>query len=185
MVNNMLNAPFSPKDHIRAIPDFPKKGILFYDISTLLADAKAWRLTIDYMRELIAPLKPDFLVGIDARGFLLAAPLAYSMGLGSVMVRKKGKLPGNVIEHAYALEYGENIIAIQQDAFKSHDKQHPPRVVVLDDLLATGGTCLAAIELCQKAGADVVGAGFIIELNFLKARTKFHVPIISLAGYDE
>ncbi len=125
------------------------------------------------------PDKPDLLVGIDARGFLLAAPLAIALNTGFVMVRKQGKLPGKTIPHHYTLEYGSNTIEIQQDAIAKGQ-----RVVVLDDLLATGGTAQAAINLCQQVGATVTRAAFIIELNFLHAREKLGVPVTSLVGYD-
>ena len=167
------------KQHIRGIPDFPKPGILFYDISTLLAHPVAWRTAIDRLAEEIMPDKPDMLVGIDARGFLLAAPLALALGTGFIMVRKPGKLPGATIPYSYTLEYGSNTIEIQKDAL-----QPGQRVVVLDDLLATGGTAQAAIKLCQQVGATVTRAAFIIELNFLKGREKLGVPATSLVSYD-
>ena len=166
------------KQHIRAIPDFPKPGILFYDIATLLAHPVAWRTAIDRLAEEIMPSKPDLLVGIDARGFLLAAPLAIALNTGFVMVRKKGKLPGKTIPYDYSLEYGTNTIEIQHDAVKPGQ-----RVIILDDLLATGGTAQAAIKLCQQVGATVIGAAFIIELDFLHCREKLAVPVTSLLRY--
>lgn len=168
------------KDHIRGIPDFPKPGILFYDIATLLSHPVAWRTAIDRLAETLKADKPDLLVGIDARGFLLAAPLALALNIGFVMVRKKGKLPGKTIPYSYTLEYGSNTIEIQHDAVTSGQ-----RVVVLDDLLATGGTADAAIKLCQQVGAHVVRAAFIIELNFLHGRNKLGVPVTSLVSYDD
>ena len=173
-------APIDLKQHIRGVPDFPKPGILFYDISTLLAHAAAWRATIDRLTELLRPYKPDVLAGIQSRGFLLAAPLALELELGFIMVRKKGKLPGEVIGHSYELEYGEDHVEIQTDAV-----QPGQRVVLLDDLLATGGTLEAAIALLQKVGADVVAAACIIELGFLGGRDRISVPIHSLVNYDE
>ncbi len=167
------------KDHIRSIPDFPKPGILFYDISTLLANAAAWRHCVDELAEAVAPHKPDMLVGIESRGFLTAAPLALKLGCGFMMVRKKGKLPGETIRHTYDLEYGTDTIEIQSDAVT--DGQ---RLVVLDDLLATGGTAAAAITLLRGVGADVRAAVFIVELNFLNGRDKLDLPITSLVGYD-
>ena len=166
------------KQHIRSVPDFPKPGILFYDISTLLAHPAAWRAAIDRLAEEIKPDKPDLLVGIDARGFLLAAPLAIALNTGFVMVRKKGKLPGKTVSHDYSLEYGANSIEIQQDAVKPGQ-----RVVILDDLLATGGTAQAAIKLCQQVGAAVTRAAFIIELDFLNGRAKLDAPVTSLLRY--
>lgn len=167
------------KDHIRQIPDFPKPGILFYDISTLLAHPPAWRATIERMERLVAPWRPTVLAGIESRGFLVAAPLALAMGLGFVMVRKKGKLPGRTIPHTYALEYGTDTIEVQEDAVAKGD-----RVVVLDDLLATGGTMAAAGELFTKIGAEVVGAATIIELTFLNGRARLKVPYATLLAYD-
>ena len=168
------------KDHIRQVPDFPTPGILFYDISTLLAHADAWQATVDRLADRIRPLRPDTLVGIESRGFLVAAPLALHLGLGFVMVRKRGKLPGETVPYSYDLEYGTDTIEIQADGL--HKGQ---RVVVLDDLLATGGTMAAAIELCRRVGADVVGAACIIELTFLAGRSKLDVPMHTLIAYDE
>ena len=141
------------KDHIRQIPDFPKPGILFYDISTLLQHAEAWQATVERMAEAVAEHQPERLIGIESRGFLVAAPLAMRLGCGFTMVRKKDKLPGNTITHTYDLEYGTDTVEIQEDA--AHPGQ---RVVILDDLLATGGTMDASIELFGKVGAEVVGA---------------------------
>lgn len=167
------------KDHIRSIPDFPKPGILFYDISTLLAHADAWRETIRRLAEQIEPYRPEVLVGIESRGFLLAAPLALELGLGFVMIRKRGKLPGDIVAHTYDLEYGSDTIEIQADAIAPGQ-----RAVVLDDLLATGGTMAAAVSLLRRVGADVKAAAFVIELNFLEGRNKFDVPVHTLIGYD-
>jgi len=167
------------KDHIRSIPDFPKPGILFYDISTLLANADAWQHCVDELAAAVEPHKPDLLVGIESRGFLTAAPLALKLGCGFMMVRKKGKLPGETIRHTYDLEYGTDTIEIQSDAVT--DGQ---RLVVLDDLLATGGTAAAAVTLLRSVGADVRAAVFIVELNFLNGREKLDLPITSLVGYD-
>jgi adenine phosphoribosyltransferase len=168
------------KDHIRSIPDFPKPGILFYDISTLLAHPNAWAETIDYIAEAIQPWAPTKLIGIESRGFLLAAPLALKLGLGFVMLRKKGKLPGSVESHQYALEYGTDTIEIQSDAVNSND-----RVVILDDLLATGGTMAAAVQLIRNQGATVAGAACVIELTFLDGRSKVPCPLETLITYDE
>jgi adenine phosphoribosyltransferase len=167
------------KDHIRQIPDFPKPGILFYDISTLLAHAQAWHATVDVLAGAIRPHRPDLLVGIESRGFLVAAPLALKLDCGFVMVRKKGKLPGATIPHSYNLEYGTDTVEVQADAVSPGQ-----RVVVLDDLLATGGTMGAAIALLQKVGADVRAAACIIELAFLNGRSKLTVPFFSVVSYD-
>lgn len=167
------------KDHIRSVPDFPKPGILFYDISTLLANAGAWRYTVDKLAEAIRPHKPDLLAGIESRGFLVAAPLALELGVGFIMVRKKGKLPGPTIPHTYGLEYGSDTVEIQRDAV------HPgQRVAVLDDLLATGGTMAAGVELLRRCGADVVAGACIIELTFLRGREKLDIPFTSLITYE-
>jgi len=168
------------KNHIRGIPDFPKPGILFYDISTLLANADAWQFAINELAKEVAPLKPDLLAGIESRGFLLAAPLALELGLGFTMVRKQGKLPGPCVKYEYQLEYGTDILEIQEDAVKPGEK-----IVLLDDLLATGGTMLAATELLRKVGADVIGSACIIELNFLNGRKKLDIPCSTLVDYDE
>lgn len=156
--------------HIRRVPDFPKPGILFYDISTLLAHSGAWRETIDRMAEAIRPLQPDLLAGIESRGFLAAAPLALALGKGFVMVRKRGKLPGRTVSHAYALEYGEDVVEVQDGMIECGQ-----RVVLVDDLLATGGTAAASIELLRKVGAEVPAAAFIIELMGLGGRERLDV----------
>ena len=167
------------KDHIRSIPDFPKPGILFYDISTLLAHPKAWHTTIERLADLIRPHKPDVLAGIESRGFLLAAPLAVALGTGFVMLRKQGKLPGITVRHTYALEYGTDTIEIQADAIEKGK-----RVVLVDDLLATGGTMAAAITLLEQVGAVVPAAACIIELTFLEGRRRLPTPIEALLQYD-
>ena len=167
------------KQHIRHVPDFPKPGILFYDISTLLEHAEAWKETVDRLRVVLAPYKPQKLVGIESRGFLVAAPLAYVLGCGFVMVRKRGKLPGEVIRHEYDLEYGQDVVEIQAEAITPGE-----RVIVLDDLLATGGTLSAAITLLRKVGADVAAAACIIELTFLAGRARLDVPFNALLSYE-
>ncbi len=167
------------KHHIREVPDFPKPGILFYDISTLLAHPGAWRSTVEALGTLVTDMRPDILVGIESRGFLVAAPLALQLNLGFAMVRKPGKLPGATIGHDYDLEYGSDRIELQQGLI-----QPGQRVVVLDDLLATGGTLAASIALLRRVGADVVGAACIIELTFLNGRARLDVPFSSLIAYD-
>jgi adenine phosphoribosyltransferase len=167
------------KDHIRHVPDFPKKGILFYDISTLLAHKDAWRHAVDQLAKAIRPHKPTLLAGIESRGFLVAAPVALELGLGFIMMRKKGKLPGETIRYTYQLEYGTDTIEVQEGAVKPGDT-----VVVLDDLLATGGTMHAAIHLLRLVKAQVAACAFLIELGFLKGREKLDVPVMSLMQYD-
>lgn len=161
--------------HIRTIPDFPKPGILFYDISTLLAHPQAWRHTVDLLAVATRQHEPDLLVGIESRGFLVAAPLALQLGCGFVMVRKKGKLPGATISHTYDLEYGSDTIEVQADAVRPGQ-----RVIVIDDLLATGGTVAATLALLRRLGADVRAAAFIIELDGLGGRAKIDVPVTAL-----
>jgi adenine phosphoribosyltransferase len=167
------------KRHIRSIPDFPKPGILFYDISTLLAHAEAWHATIERLADTLRPYRPDVLAGIESRGFLVAAPLALALGTGFVMLRKQGKLPGTTVRHTYALEYGTDTIEIQQDAV-----QKGARVVLVDDLLATGGTMAAAVTLLDSVGAVVPAAACIIELTFLEGRRRLKVPVETLLQYD-
>jgi adenine phosphoribosyltransferase len=167
------------KQHIRGVPDFPKPGILFYDISTLLAHADAWHETVHRLAKALTPHKPDLLVGIESRGFLVAAPLAFQLNCGFVMVRKKGKLPGSIIPHTYDLEYGSDTIEIQADAVKPGQ-----RVAVVDDLLATGGTLSAAIRLVRLVGGEVASAACIIELAFLNGRARLDVPFTSVVSYD-
>jgi adenine phosphoribosyltransferase len=167
------------KQHIRSIPDFPKPGILFYDISTLLAHPEAWRATVERLAEQVRPQRPDLLVGIESRGFLVAAPLAFAIRGGFAMVRKKGKLPGKTIRYSYDLEYGTDTIEIQEDAISPGQ-----RVVIVDDLLATGGTMQAAVELVRRQGGTVVAGACIIELGFLNGRRRVEVPVTSMVTYD-
>ncbi|MEM7226318.1 MAG: adenine phosphoribosyltransferase [Pseudomonadota bacterium] len=167
------------RNHVRTIPDFPKPGILFYDISTLLIHPGAWRETVRQMSEVVETYQPDLLAGIESRGFLVAAPLALQMGIGFLMVRKAGKLPGKVIPHHYHLEYGSDTVEIQEDAVKPGQ-----RVVVIDDLMATGGTMRAATQLIRNAGGDVRAGACIIELTFLKGRERLGAPLNSLITYD-
>ncbi|HTQ70917.1 MAG TPA: adenine phosphoribosyltransferase [Acidocella sp.] len=167
------------KDHIRGIPDFPKPGILFYDISTLLRHADAWQVAMGRLANRVRIYNPTILAGVESRGFLLAAPLALKLGCGFVMLRKPGKLPGTTVGLDYALEYGTDRIEIQSDAVGKDD-----RVVVVDDLLATGGTMAAGIKLLQNVGAEVVAAAAVIELSFLHGRDRLDVPVETLIQYD-
>ena len=168
------------KAHIRGIPDFPKPGILFYDICTLLRDADAWQVAMGRMARAVRKHQPDLIAGIESRGFLVAAPLALKLGCGFIMVRKRGKLPGETIGLDYALEYGTDRIEVQADAV-----QPGQRVVVVDDLLATGGTMAAAIQLLRNIGAEVPAAAAMIELTFLNGRNRLPVPCETLMAYDD
>jgi adenine phosphoribosyltransferase len=172
--------PIDLKAHIRGIPDFPKPGILFYDISTLLRHGPAWRDAMARLAALIRPHAPDVLAGIESRGFLVAAPLALELGIGFVMLRKPRKLPGLTIGLNYALEYGTDRIEMQADAV-----QKGQRVVLLDDLLATGGTMAAGVSLLRQAGAQVPCTAALIELTFLGGRSRLDAPFESLVAYDE
>jgi adenine phosphoribosyltransferase len=167
------------KEHIRAIPDFPKPGILFYDISTLLAHPGAWQATVEELAAVIRPHQPDLLVGIESRGFLVAAPLAYALGRGFAMVRKKGKLPGKTARFSYDLEYGTDTIEMQEDAISPGQ-----RIIIVDDLIATGGTMQAAIDLVRRQGGEVAGVACIIELAFLNGRQRINAPLTSMVVYD-
>jgi adenine phosphoribosyltransferase len=160
------------KKLIREVPDFPKKGILFYDITTLLKDKTGFRNVIDVLTEHVRPLKPDCVLGIEARGFIFAPALAYNLGAGFVPIRKPKKLPAETERISYELEYGMDTLEMHKDAVKPG-----MRVVIADDLLATGGTALASVRLVEKLGGTVAGVTFVIELEALKGRDR-------LAGYD-
>jgi adenine phosphoribosyltransferase len=154
---------------IREIPDFPKPGILFYDITTLLKDGAAFRESIDLMLEPYKGEKIDIVVGMESRGFIFSAPMAYQLNAGLVPVRKLGKLPAETITVEYALEYGSNTLEIHRDAIQAGQK-----VLIVDDLLATGGTVQGTIELVERLKADVVGLAFLVELDFLKGRDRLN-----------
>ncbi len=157
---------------IRDIPDFPKRGIVFKDIMPLLADPEALRETVEQLAEFAEARKPDVVLGAEARGFILGAALAYRLGCGFVAARKPGKLPWRTVSAKYALEYGFDALELHADAIA-----HGSRVLVHDDLLATGGTARAKVDLVEQLGGQVVGLAFVIELEFLKGREK-------LEGYD-
>ncbi len=170
------------KKHIRGIPNFPKPGILFYDIGTLLAHGPAWEATVGRLANVVRAEKPDVLLGIESRGFLMGAPVAALLGIGFVMVRKKGKLPGQTASYTYDLEYGSDTIEIQEGIL-----QKGQRAVLIDDLLATGGTASAATSLARQMGAVVTRAAFVVELTFLPGRQKLEsmdLPVSSLVTYD-
>ena len=150
---------------IREVPDFPKPGILFYDITTLLKDPTAFKEVIDRMVDQVRGTQIDIVVGMESRGFIFSAPIAYQLGAGFVPVRKLGKLPADTIEVEYALEYGTATLEIHRDAI-----QPGQRVLIVDDLLATGGTVMGTIELVQRLGGEVAGLSFMVELSALKGR---------------
>ena len=155
------------KNYIAAVKDFPKKGILFRDITPLLNDKNALKNTIDKMCLFAKENNTTVVCGPEARGFIFGTPVAYSLGVGFVPIRKPGKLPRKSVSHKYELEYGENILSVHHDAFKKGDK-----VLIVDDLLATGGTILATIKLIESLGANVAGVVCVIELDDLKGREK-------------
>ena len=155
------------KQKIRDIPDFPKKGIVFKDITPLLADGKAFRIAIDQIAAQFSDRNIDLVVGIEARGFIIAAALAYTLQAGTTLIRKPGKLPYRTHRASYALEYGSDALEIHQDALLPGQ-----RILMVDDLLATGGTISAAIELITRLGGNVVGVAFLVELSFLEGRTR-------------
>ena len=167
------------RSHIRDVPDFPKPGIVFKDITPLLAHPQAFRATID---RIVDPFRGrvDMVLGIESRGFIIGAPVAYALGTGVALVRKPGKLPAQTHSASYALEYGTDSLEIHHDAFAP-----PKRILVVDDLLATGGTASAAIELARRCGGEVVACAFVIELAFLGGRRRLaEMEILSLITYD-
>ena len=166
---------------IRDIPDFPKPGIVFRDITTLLSNSHGLRYTIDSLAQKCQEtnLNPDYIVGMESRGFIFGPPLAYQLDAGFVPVRKPGKLPAAVHTVEYQLEYGTDSLEIHQDAL-----QHGSKVLIVDDLIATGGTAKATAELLEKIGSHVVGFAFVVELTALEGRNKLpDLPIISLVDY--
>ncbi len=165
--------------HIRDIPDFPKKGILFKDITTLLNDKGAFRRAINDMAKALKGKKIDYIVAAESRGFIFGSALAYRLNCGFVPVRKPGKLPGKTYCYTYSLEYGKDSLEIHRDAFSSGSK-----ILVLDDLLATGGTALASAKLVEKLKGKVTAIIFLIELTFLKGRNRLKkYPVLSLIKY--
>lgn len=168
------------KEHIRDIPDFPKPGVVFKDITPLLSDVDAFRFTINALADHFAGRPVDKVLGIEARGFITAAPVAYRFGAGFVPVRKAGKLPWQIEQQEYALEYGTDLLEIHRDSVAAGE-----RALIVDDVLATGGTASAAVRLVEKLGGIVVGLAFIIELSFLGGRRKLEgYDTLSLITYD-
>ena len=169
------------KKLIREIPDFPKKGILFYDITTLLKDKKGFATLIDKFSEHYISREVDLVIGMEARGFIFAPALAYRLNAGFVPVRKPGKLPAECVKHDYALEYGTSSLEIHKDAI-----QRGQRVLIVDDLLATGGTAEATARLAEALGGKIAGLGFVVELEFLKGRERLkNYEVMSLLRYDK
>ena len=169
------------KKLIREVPDFPKKGILFYDITTLLKDKLGFATLIDALSEHYLDKDVDLVLGMEARGFIFGPALAYRLNAGFVPVRKPGKLPAATAKVEYDLEYGSNTLEIHKDAI-----QKGQRVIIVDDLLATGGTAAATVELAKSLGADIAGLGFVVELDFLKGREKLPgSEVFSLLHYQK
>ena len=155
------------KDYIRTIPDFPHSGIMFRDVTTLFSDARGFRMAVDQLLHPYTGRQIDKVVGLEARGFILGGAIAHQLAVGFVPIRKKGKLPGHTIEQAYKLEYGEAVMELHDDALQPGEK-----VLLVDDLLATGGTAEAGIKLIERLGAQVVGCAFVIDLPELGGRVR-------------
>ena len=169
------------KSLIREVPDFPKKGILFYDITTLLKDKLGFAMLIDALSEHYIQKEIDLVLGMEARGFIFGPALAYRLNAGFVPVRKPGKLPAATAKVEYDLEYGSNALEVHKDAI-----QKGQRVIIVDDLLATGGTAQATAKLATSLGAEIAGLGFVVELDFLKGREKLkQFDVFSLLRYDK
>src|SRR5215471_165416 len=169
------------KKLIREVPDFPKKGILFYDITTLLKDKTGLATLIDKLSEHYISQDIDLVLGMEARGFIFAPALAYRLNAGFVPVRKPGKLPAECVRYDYTLEYGTNTLEVHKDAI-----QKGQRVLIVDDLLATGGTAEATAKLAESLGAKIAGLGFVVELTFLNGRDKLkNYDVMSLLRYDQ
>ena len=165
---------------IKCYPDFPKEGILFRDISPLLASPEGMSMVKKEFVSLISDWKPDLIAGIDARGFLFSSLIGEAMNIGTLMIRKSGKLPGQVIERSYDLEYGSNTLAMQKT-----NRLKGKKVIIMDDLLATGGTLMCARELIESQGALVCGCAVVVELSFLRGSELLECPVVSLASYED
>lgn len=176
-----MNQPDELKQLIREVPDFPRPGILFYDITTLLKNGPGFRDVIDALKSHYQGANVDTVIGIEARGFIFAPALAYALGAGFVPMRKPKKLPSERVSVSYELEYGSDSLEIHKDAIENGH-----RVLIVDDLLATGGTATAAAKLVEKVGGRVAGLGFVVELTFLNGRSKLNgYDVFSLLQYDK
>lgn len=170
------------KDYIRTIPDFPHEGIMFRDVTTLFADARGFRMAIDQMLHPYAGMRIDKVVGLEARGFILGGAIAHQLSVGFVPIRKKGKLPGAVISQDYKLEYGQATVELHADALQAGEK-----ILMVDDLLATGGTAGAGIKLCERLGAEIIGCAFVIDLPDLGGRRhleKLGMEVHALCAFE-
>jgi len=168
------------KETIRSIQDWPIKGVIFRDLTTLMMDPQAFRESCDILYERYKDMDIDKIVGIDARGFVFGAVLAYKLGIGFIPVRKKGKLPWKTIHETYSLEYGEDTLEIHEDAFEKGEK-----VVIVDDLIATGGTVGATVKLVKKLGADIIECAFVVELPDLKGRDQIQgCKVFALTAFE-
>jgi len=177
-----VNRMKTVKDYIRTIPDFPHEGILFRDVTTLFADPRGFRMAVDQMLHPYAGQRIDKVVGLEARGFILGGAIAHQLGTGFVPIRKKGKLPGKTLSQDYTLEYGQATMEIHDDAIQPGEK-----ILVVDDLLATGGTAEAGIKLLEQLGADIIGCAFIIDLPELGGRKLLEnlaMPVHILCEFD-
>jgi adenine phosphoribosyltransferase len=175
----MARDPSFLLDHLRDVPDFPEPGVLFKDITPLLADGPAFAEAVGLMSEAVAAVEPTMIVGIESRGFIFGAPIAARLGVGFVPVRKFGKLPWQTFTQSYDLEYGTDTLEIHEDAVGAGS-----RVVVVDDVLATGGTAAATVELIKGAGASVEAVSVLLELEFLQGRSRLDVPVQALIRYE-
>jgi len=176
------NSMKTVRDYIRTIPDFPHEGIMFRDVTTLFSDARGFRLAIDQLVHPYVGLQIDKVAGLEARGFILGGAIAHQLGKGFVPIRKKGKLPGKTIEQAYTLEYGEAVMEVHDDAFQAGE-----RVLLVDDLLATGGTAQAGIKLVERLGGIVASCAFLVDLPELGGREKLeamNMDVQALCQFD-
>lgn len=168
------------KKYVRSVPDWPIEGVIFRDLTTLMKDPGALKQSCDVFYERYRDIKIDKVIGIDARGFVFGAVLAYKLGVGFVPVRKKGKLPSETLEESYSLEYGNGTVEIHRDAIKDGE-----RVVIIDDLIATGGTISATVKLVETLGGDIIECAFLIELPDLKGREQIaHCPMFAIMEFD-